>query len=151
MRRTAAILLSLGIVIPAMAQAAAQKRVLVPAAQKAAPAKKAAAPTKKVVAQPAAKTAGAKKAVVRQGKRPKLAKTVRGRKAAPPARAPKPDPALIAAYVAMPATERSSRRRLAPARSTPFNKSEMFSSTTSSSNTSSKLLLPARSNVSSLR
>jgi peptidoglycan hydrolase-like protein with peptidoglycan-binding domain len=106
MRRTAAILLSLGIVIPAMAQAAAQKRVLVPAAQKAAPAKKAAAPTKKVVAQPAAKTAGAKKAVVRQGKRPKLAKTVRGRKAAPPASAPKPDPALIAAYVAMPTTER---------------------------------------------
>src|SRR5438045_1414192 len=45
MRRTAAILLSLGIVIPAMTQAAAQKRVLVPAAQKAAPAKNAAAPT----------------------------------------------------------------------------------------------------------
>src|SRR5829696_19273 len=106
MRRTAAILLSLGIVIPATAQAAAQKRVLVPAAQKAAPAKKAAAPTKKVVAQPAAKTAGAKKAVVRQAKRPKLAKTVRGRKAAPPASAPKADPALIAAYVTMPATER---------------------------------------------
>jgi peptidoglycan hydrolase-like protein with peptidoglycan-binding domain len=106
MRRTAAVLLSLVIAIPAIAQAAAQKKTAAPAAQKAAPAKKAAAARKKVVAQPAAKAGSAKKAVVRQAKRPKLAKTARGRKAAPAASVPKADPALIAAYAAMPVAER---------------------------------------------
>jgi peptidoglycan hydrolase-like protein with peptidoglycan-binding domain len=106
MSRIAALLLCLVLAVPALAQAAAQKKTAAPATQKAAPAAKKAMPAKKPAAQPAAKAAGAKKAVPRQAKRPNLAKAPRGRKAAPPPSAPKADPALIAAYAAMPAAER---------------------------------------------
>ncbi len=101
MKRVAAILLSLA-VASAGAHAAAQKRTAAPpaAAKKATPAKKAAAPAPKTPA------AAAKGAAVRATKQPKVAGPARGRKAAPTPSAPKTDPAVIAAYAAMPVAER---------------------------------------------
>src|SRR5262249_37869471 len=112
MRLTAAFVLSLLVAVPAMALAAAQKKTAAPAAQKAAPAAKRVAPAKKdapakkAAAQPATKTAAAKKAEGGRARGPTRAKAAGGRKAAPPPAAPKADPAVIAAYAAMPVAER---------------------------------------------
>jgi hypothetical protein len=118
MRRAAFVLLCLLIAVPAMVQAAAQKKTARPAAPK--PAATKAASTK--AAGQKAPVAAAKRAAPAQGKaaptpagqktvaarsRPaKVAKGARGRKAAKAESVPKADPALIDAYAAMPVGDR---------------------------------------------
>src|SRR5215468_7555681 len=113
MKRAAAVLLSLLLAVPALAETAARKRAK-PAprpaaaapAKQAAPAKKA-APAKAAKAAPAsaAKTAVAAKKLPAAGRKARLARGAKA-KAAQAAGVPKAAPALISAYAAMPVAER---------------------------------------------